>query len=192
MCYHTKQTKSLEEVEKRFDAKVVQPELFTTSTDFNAFAYPFTPVITNEDNSLIQLLQWGLIPHWATFDWNRNFTLNARFETLDEKKSFKSITQNRCLIIVDGYYEWQHVAKKKIKYDIGFNNQLFALGGLYDINNGKKTYTIVTTEARGIMREIHNTKLRMPISLKTNEQMQHWLDGYDELGSDQFTTQKVS
>jgi putative SOS response-associated peptidase YedK len=144
---------------------------------FKGFDYPRTPVITKDDPELIQLYQWGLIPHWAGPDWNRNYTLNARVETLDQKRSFSDITGNRCLVILDGFYEWQHVERKKIKYEIGYQGDLFALGGLYDHNDSGSTYTIVTTEAQGIMREVHNTQLRMPYALKDRERMDAWLAG---------------
>ncbi len=150
---------------------------FAPAEVFKAFDYPRTPVITKDDPELIQLFQWGLVPNWAGPDWNRNYTLNARIETLDQKKSFSGIIENRCLVVIDGFYEWQHINGKKIKYEIGFNDELFALGGLYDHSDSGNTYTVVTTEARGVMREIHNTKLRMPFAIKSRESMDAWLAG---------------
>ena len=81
------------------------------------------------------------------------------------------------MIIVNGFYEWQHINNSKIKYEIGFQDSLFALAGLYDQNENAKTYTIVTTEAKGIMRKIHNTKLRMPFALQSKNEMDSWLNG---------------
>ena len=37
------------------------------------------------------------------------------------------------------------------------------------------SYSIVTTEAKGIMREIHNSKMRMPLVIENN-QMDDWLE----------------
>ena len=175
MCYQTKITKKKEEMHRQFDAKIPGLDEFDPSEVIKAFDFPKTPVITDEDEHLIQLYQWGLIPYWADASWDRTYTLNARIETLTEKPSFKKITNNRCLILVNGFYEWQHVGTSKIKYEIGFNNELFALAGLYDHWSDTKTYTIVTTGAQGIMKEIHNTKLRMPVALYTQEEMQSWL-----------------
>lgn len=189
MCYHTEQTKEAEAVEKKFKATIKERDLFTSSNHYNGFAYPKTPVITNENPQQIQMIQWGLVPHWAKPDWNRNFTLNAKLETLSEKPSFRNIIQNRCLIIVDGFFEWQHIGKQKNKFEIGFQGELFALGGLYDTNNGEPTYTIVTTAAQGIMREIHNTKMRMPIALKDENAMKQWLEGEEEVYSWDFSTE---
>ena len=177
MCYQTKITKKREEIQRHFDAKITGLDEFDPAEVIKAFDYPKTPVITNEDTHAIQMYQWGLIPFWADHSWNRNYTLNARIETLDSKPSFKSIMNNRCLVIVNGFYEWQHINSSKIKYEIGFNNELFALAGLYDHYDNTKTYTIVTTEAQGKMREIHNTKLRMPFALYSEKEMSAWLQG---------------
>ncbi len=177
MCYQTKITKQKQELERSFQAKITGLDDFVPGPVFKAFDFPKTPVITKDDPELIQLYQWGLIPNWAGSDWNRNYTLNARIETLDQKRSFKNVIENRCLVIVNGFYEWQHIDKNKIKYEIGFNDELFALGGLYDHCETGSTYTIVTTEAKGVMREIHNTKLRMPFAMKGKESMDAWLSG---------------
>ena len=80
-------------------------------------------------------------------------------------------------MIVNGFYEWQHIERNKIKYEIGFDDNLFALAGLYEHSESGSTYTIVTTEAEGVMREIHNTKLRMPFALKNRKNMDAWLSG---------------
>lgn len=188
MCYQTKITKKKEEIQRQFDAQISGLDEFDPSEVIKAFDFPKTPVITDEDPKLIQLYQWGLIPYWADENWNRQYTLNARIETLEEKPSFKNITNNRCLIIVNGFYEWQHINGSKIKYDIGFNNELFALAGLYDHWADTKTYTVVTTEAQGVMREIHNTKLRMPFALYDQDEMHAWLNGNDVKPRYDFTT----
>lgn len=188
MCYQTKITKKKEEMQRQFDAKITGLDEFDPSEVIKAFDFPKTPVITDEDPHLIQGYQWGLIPYWSDASWNRNYTLNARIETLDEKPSFKNITNNRCLILVNGFYEWQHISGSKIKYEIGFNNELFALAGLYDHWADTKTYTVVTTVAQGVMKVIHNTKLRMPVALYTQEEMSSWLQGKDVLPRFDFTT----
>lgn len=175
MCFHSKQSKKAQQVEHKFKAKVKDIESLESSNHFNGFTFPKTPIITNEDASEIQLVNWGLLPYWAQANFDKKNTLNARSETLHEKKSFKNILNNRCLIIVDGFYEWQHQGSKCLRYEIGNNNELFALAGLFDINNGNKSYTILTKEAEGIMRTIHNSKLRMPIALFNESEMNSWL-----------------
>ena len=191
MCFHTKQSKDAQTLEKRFKATFKETELFQSNVIYNGFAFPKTPVITNINSDLIQQFNWGLFPSWANDGFNKSYTLNAKLETLQEKPSFKNILNNRCLIIVDGFYEWQHIGKSKHKFEIGFDQQLFTLAGLYEQRNDYHSYTIITTEAQGIMREIHNSKLRMPIAFKEDEQMYKWLNKGEIDNSYDFTTHKV-
>jgi putative SOS response-associated peptidase YedK len=185
MCFHSKQTKDAVTAEKRFNAVVESLVDFQPTEHFNGFAYPQTPVITGVNRHLIQHFRWGLIPEWATDDTIRQFTLNAKIETLNEKPSFRNSVNKRCLVIADGFYEWQWLdskGKRKQKYEITLPGKgLFAFAGIWSewqsTQTGElmKSYSIVTTEASGLMREIHNSKKRMPVIL-TPENEQEWLD----------------
>src|ERR1019366_165879 len=115
MCFHSKQTKSAVEVSNRFKAKIEKPELFNPNATYNGFAYPHTPVIVNTDTGLIKEFYWGLIPSWSKDEGIRAYTLNARIETIKKKQSFKGVIQNRCLVISDGFYEWQWLDAKGTK-----------------------------------------------------------------------------
>src|SRR5437016_4945387 len=54
------------------------------------------------------LLKWGLIPSWAKDPGIGNRMINARAETAMEKPAFRGpLAHSRCLILADGYYEWQ-------------------------------------------------------------------------------------
>lgn len=182
MCFFQKLDKKPQQIEQKFNAQFKFFQEYQPKTIINGFDFPQTPVIKNTDIFTIEMLGWGLIPHWANTEWNKAFTLNARRETLHDKPAFKNVAQNRCLVLTNGFYEWQHQGKHKTKFEIGFDDKLFAFGGIYD----NHTYSIVTTEARGIMREIHNTKLRMPIALKTEEETMAWLEGEELDGREDF------
>ena len=136
MCFFSQISKDAVEVQHRFNAKFENGTSFKPMA-YNAFQFPKTPVITDKNRELIQMFQWGLIPHWAKNDEIKKNTLNARVETIHEKPSFKYALQNRCLIIADGFFEWQWLdpkGKHKQKYIINFpDNQLFAFAGLYKI-----------------------------------------------------------
>ncbi len=184
MCYNTKLIRKAAEIEIRFDAVFDDLNLYRSSDQINAFEFPKTPVITNLKQEIIEHFHWGLIPKWAKDENIRKYTVNARIETIGQKPSFKDNVNNRCLIIADGFYEWQWLdvkGRKKQKFEIGLpNNDLFVFAGLWsewiDNLSGelKKTYTIITTEAKGIMEKIHNTKKRMPIILSKNNE-KDWL-----------------
>lgn len=183
MCFSTKLSKTAQELKNRFKVKFDQESDYEGS-NFNAFVYPKTPIINNAETETIQLYNWGLIPAWSKDDAIRQYTLNARIETLNEKASFRSHTKQRCLIIADAFYEWQWLdskGKKKQKYMIKKSNtDIFTFAGLWndwvDKNSGEivKTYTIITRDANPLMSEIHNSKKRMPLILNQEDELE-WL-----------------
>lgn len=185
MCFHSKQSKEATEVENRFNAKIDNIAIFKPQENINGFDYPLTPIIIDENPKIITHYNWGLIPSWSKDDEIKKFTLNARIETVDEKPSFRNSVNKRCLVIANGFYEWQWLdskGKNKNKFEIGIgNDNLFSFAGLYsewiDTITGEiiNTYTIVTTEANPLMAEIHNIKKRMPIILKQKDEVK-WLE----------------
>lgn len=190
MCFHSKQSKDAQTLEKRFSAKLkegVSPES-VVSAHYHGFDYPKTPIITNKEEATIQLFNWGLIPSWSKDDSIKQYTLNARIETLDEKPSFRHHQSHRCLVLADGFYEWKWLdpkGKKKQKHEVFIkDHEPFAFAGIWsewvDKSTGEliNTYSIVTTEAQRIMREVHNSKMRMPVVLQP-EQESSWLSGSD-------------
>ena len=188
MCYNFTQKEDRDKVEARFTArqKRKMEKDKKRETVFNGFTHPLTPVIINTNPTEIDEYTWGLLPSWTQdLEFKKN-TLNAKIETLNEKPSFKSYLNQRCLIIADSFTEWQWLdgkGKQKQQYEIGLNSgNIFAFAGLYNIWKDKQsgeiinTYTIITTEANPLMAEIHNTKKRMPIIL-TPENERDWLLG---------------
>lgn len=186
MCFYSKLTKKAVELENRFKATFEQGALFNPSQVIQGFSFPQTPVITNIHPHTIQLFNWGLIPTWAKDRSIQKSTLNARIETLTEKPAFRQSALKRCLVPADGFYEWQWLdpsGKHKQKYLLHKDgDNLFAFGGIYaewtDPNTGEvlHTYSLVTTEALGIMETVHNSKHRMPVILTPGEE-QDWLQG---------------
>lgn len=185
MCFFSKISKTAQEIENRFNAKFENYQDFKPSF-YNGFQFPYTPVITNIEQDKIKLFQWGLIPSWAKDDSIKKFTLNAKIETLNEKPSFKNSLNKRCLVISDGFFEWQWLdekGKQKQRYLLTLpNKELFAFAGLWsewtNKQNGEKiySYTIITTEANELMSKIHNSKKRMPVILDFNHE-KNWLNG---------------
>ncbi len=183
MCFFMQQSKKAQDLEHRFKATFKNNSNYKPGI-YNGFQFPLTPVITNQQTTVIECIQWGLIPHWAKDASIQKYTLNARVETIHEKPSFKNITQQRCLIIADAFFEWQWLdphGKKKQKYKLSLpQNELFCFAGLYSTwmnptnSEQKNTYTILTTVANNLMATIHNSKKRMPIIL-AHESEQNWL-----------------
>ena len=186
MCFYSAVSTEAAKIEHRFKAKFKHLNEFKPANLLNGFAHPKTPVITHRNNQEIELFEWGLLPAWAKDRSLQKNSLNARIETLHEKPMFRQVLQNRCLVIATGFYEWQWLdekGKNKQRYFLRLPDQeIYAFAGLWnewvDQNTGEivGTYTIITTEAQGIMREIHNSKMRMPFTLLPKQE-QTWLQG---------------
>ena len=177
MCFHFKQTK------KEDSFKLYSLEGIPLTGIYNGFVHPMVSGITEDNPNNISNLSWGLIPEWSKTEEIKKYTLNARYETLKEKPSFKNA--KRCVIFADGFYEWKWLdskGNKKQKYLLEYpDSELFGFAGLYDQWVNKETREIITScslvtaSAQGIMKEIHNSKLRMPITLKM-DLLSNWLN----------------
>ena len=184
MCYYISNNLTKKEIKDSFGVEYIAPD-FKGSGFINGFAHPKTPIVIDENPDVAILGDWGLIPFWSKDRKVQKMTLNARIETLTEKPSFKNSVSNRCLILVNGFYEWKWLdskGKNKEKYFIQLDNgnEPFALGGIYNIWTDKDTnetltsFSIVTSNANELMAEIHNTKDRMPLVL-SKEAEEAWL-----------------
>ncbi len=123
-------------------------------------------------------LRWGLVPSWAKDEKIGARLINARAETLAEKPSFRTAYRyRRCLVLADGFYEWQlHQGQKQPFYFHLPNQPLFAFAGLWEQwqGNGEavESCTIVTTSASDEVRPIHD---RMPLILEP-DRYDEWLN----------------
>jgi putative SOS response-associated peptidase YedK len=134
-------------------------------------------VIAEDEKRKLQMLRWGLIPSWADDPGIGNRMINARAETVSQKPSFRNaFKQRRCLILTDGFYEWQRGQGGKQPYYIHMKDgSPFAFAGLWESwRNGEeiRSCTIITTDANELVGEIHN---RMPVILPP-EDYELWLD----------------
>jgi putative SOS response-associated peptidase YedK len=192
MCFTIEIHLSRKAIEERFkvDSSVLYD--FDFNYFYRAFNNPLIPVVSQDDPSRVQLMQWGLIPAWSRdreeAERIRKGTYNARSETLHEKPSFKeSLSRGRCLIIAGGFFEWQLVNQVKIPWYITLKSKApFAFAGLCDYwrdpENGEiwKSCSIITTRANPLMEEIHNTKKRMPVILNQDRESE-WISGEPSL-----------
>jgi putative SOS response-associated peptidase YedK len=118
----------------------------------------------------LDMLRWGLIPHWAKDKKIGYKMINARAETLAEKPSFRAaFKKKRCLIAAGGFYEWQHKGGAKDPYYIQLKNEsIFSFAGLWESWRGPageaiESCTIITTSANALVKQIHD---RMPVIIK--------------------------
>jgi putative SOS response-associated peptidase YedK len=142
-------------------------------------------VVEDQEGRRIELLRWGLVPRWAK-DLKVGYKMiNARAETLDERPAYRGLvrhSRHRCLILADGYYEWQKPEdpsqpRRPLHFTVE-DGAPFCFAGLWTRWSGPDgglvpSCTIVTCQANELTRPIHE---RMPVLLADLEACETWLD----------------
>lgn len=182
---------------------------------FNVAPTDVTPVLVSavhfDDSAdsadrLLVPMMWGMVPRWHKGDYRKHglTTNNCRLEGLAISKLYGPplAAGQRCVILCEGFYEWQTVKQMKASdrpafyvhmpqggkvkvedkttwnADDGEQLQLLRMAGLFDVwedEHGDKlySYTVITFETVGKFAEIHH---RSPAILETDEQVSDWLD----------------
>jgi putative SOS response-associated peptidase YedK len=134
----------------------------------------------SEDITL-DMIRWGLLPSWAKDRKMAWKMINARAETVTTATAFKkAFEKRRCLLPLDGFFEWKKVGKEKRPYMIAMaDGEAFTLAGLWenwkDPESGEwvRTFTIITTDANELVAQLHD---RMPVVIAP-EDRERWLKG---------------
>ena len=138
------------------------------------------PAVRNDGRRRLEQLHWGLVPSWAKDRAIGNRLINARAETLAEKPSFRAaFKRRRCLILADGFYEWQKIPGERRKQPVHVrlkSGQPFAFAGLWESwrpsdDEGLLSCTIITTAPNSLLEPIHD---RMPVILRPAD-YERWL-----------------
>jgi len=152
--------------------------MFDWSPSYNIAPSQITPVLIFDESRRILPMQWGLIPFWAKDKKIGYKMINARAETLTEKRSYKNLLKRRrCIAITDGYFEWQKKnGSKEPFYIYRKNNEFLSMAALWDqwkSGDGQllNTYTVVTTKPQANISHIHD---RMP-AIIPRENLDIWL-----------------
>lgn len=115
----------------------------------------------------LAMLRWGLIPRWAKDETIGSRLINARADTVAAKPSFRhAFKKRRCLVVADGFYEWQEVDGSKQPWRITLaSDEPFGFAGLWELWKSPEgqvieSTTIITTDANKALHPIHH---RMPV-----------------------------
>ena len=133
---------------------------------------------SGESDRELAWLRWGLIPSWAKDPSVGNRMINARAETAAEKPSYRvAFRRRRCLVVADGFYEWQRTGGRKQPYFIRMrDDRPFGFAGLWESWEGPEegpveSCTLLTTGPNALVAPIHN---RMPVILSDRD-YDRWL-----------------
>lgn len=127
-----------------------------------------------------EILRWGLVPSWAERQDIGLKMINARAETVAERPAFRrAFERYRCLILADGFYEWQRApGRRKQPFRITLPDEpAFAFAGLWSIWHAPdggtlRSCTILTVAANATVEPLHD---RMPVILPPGSETV-WLD----------------
>ncbi len=141
-------------------------------------------VIERDDRRVLDTARWGLVPFWAKDPRIGARMINARAETIGEKPAFKrAFARKRCILPVDGFYEWKVVPGQKRKQPVYIHRvdgDRFAFAGLWELWRDPNdpdaaplvSCTIITGPANERIAPVHD---RMPVILPP-EAWDRWLD----------------
>ena len=180
MCGRFVQFSSLRTLETHFPIDSIAGDVIAS---YNVAPTQEVLAIIHQNGCRLEKLRWGLVPSWSKDLSGASRLINARAETAAQKPSFRTaFKRRRCLIMADGFYEWQ--GKKGSKQPYFFTlpaSRPFAFGGLWETWKSNdaadddpvyKSCTILTTAASESVREVHH---RMPVILQP-EAYDDWLD----------------
>jgi putative SOS response-associated peptidase YedK len=139
------------------------------------------PVVLRDSSGSrrFRLMRWGLLPPFVKDPKSFPTLINARFEEVLKKPSFRNaVRRRRCLIPADGFYEWTGPKGKRRPFHLHAREpRLIAFAGLYetwqDPEGGElDTVVILTCAANRTVSALHD---RMPVVLLP-DQYEDWLD----------------
>lgn len=179
MCGRFVQVEKPEFYAEHFGAEFVRTE--TLKQRYNVA--PTTQVYAiaeHEDARVLTSFRWGLIPSWAKDRKVGARTINARSETVADKPMFRSsFAKRRCLIPIDGFYEWERKTKGKLPHYIyATDGKPLPVAGLWSSWHDPQaderllTCTILTIAPNPLLAKIHD---RMPVILPP-DLWDAWLD----------------
>jgi putative SOS response-associated peptidase YedK len=187
MCGRFVATTAPQQLALLFDAVLDDPFADRFVPNYNVAPTTQILSITSEDDRrVLRRAHWGLLPSWSKDRSRAASMINARSETLTEKPSFRPLLKaHRCVVPVDGYYEWQTVGvgsstkvPKQPYFIRSSDNQPLALAALWTIwrdpyrdGTSVRSCAIVTTSPNERLATIHD---RMPCILDGDE-ISEWL-----------------
>jgi putative SOS response-associated peptidase YedK len=127
----------------------------------------------------LDLIKWGLIPHWCKDAKGGRKPINAKAETVHQLPSFRdAFRRRRAILPIDGFFEWRAIGSGKQPYAIAMaNGSPFGLAAIWenwkDPTTGEwvRTFAVITVPANELVSQIHD---RMPAILRP-EDYSRWL-----------------
>lgn len=140
---------------------------------YNAAPTMMLPVIGMQEPGRVQYFSWGISKRWTTSAHVPTLLINARAESVFEKRTFKDwVFHNRCIVPADGFYEWTGNGKERQPWRFSLlDDGVFAFAGLFapisaTIDDDRMAFCIITTQANSLIAPFHD---RMPVMLRKDQ-----------------------
>lgn len=183
MCGRTSLFAPVEVIEARFDVSVDG----SLPPRYNVPPRSWLATVTDASPERLSRLEWGLVPPWSDAPEAGPRPINARREGLTESAPFREAYRSRrCLVVVDGYYEWQETSQGKRPFRFERRDrEPFAMAGLWerwsDDGTSLETVAVVTAEATDAVSDVHD---RMPVILDREAEGRWLANAPDDPASD--------
>lgn len=168
MCGRFTMSAETDELISEFVARGGRPQDWTPS--YNVAPTEIAPIVRDRviDGEIVREIDgasWGLKPAWSKPGGPA--PINARLESVATNGLFRNaFAQRRCIVPMNGYYEWEATPTGKQPHFIHAPESLLAAAGLYELKKVNDewalSFTIITREAADASGEVHD---RMPVFL---------------------------
>jgi putative SOS response-associated peptidase YedK len=156
------------------------------AANYNVAPSTLIDVLYCSDRSLqLDAFQWGFVNSMSTKESGSALLINARSETAHVKPTFRSlVAQQRCLIPMDGFYEWQRNGPKPVPYFVSRSdgNRMW-VGGLYRQRisqtqqpAGQKSVAEVVLLTKNSLPDLSHIHDRSPVHLQLSDGISWLLD----------------
>ena len=155
---------------------------------YNVAPTDAVPAVVRHDGQLVlSTMRWGLVPFWADDAKIGARMINARAESVADKRAFaESFAQRRCLLPADGFYEWEKVGGRRLPWFVHrTDGDPMTFAGIWsswrdpaDRDRRMITCSVITTTANSTLEAVHD---RMPVVLE-RDVWDAWLDPDADVG----------
>lgn len=149
----------IEEVNRKHNFAVKKGDIYPSNL---APIYAPTP---DQNGKTLEVMKWGY-----EVSFRKGPLINARSETILEKKTFKKdFLERRCIVPASGFYEWD---KDKNKYIFqAEDDEALYIGGVFRQHENASEYVILTKAPVEPVVAIHD---RMPVIIP-HSKAEEWL-----------------
>jgi putative SOS response-associated peptidase YedK len=196
MCYNTKLTRKVENLEKWLGVRLYPKqegsrEVFDKPVYHNSgFLHPNQLIIPLEAADYLITAKWGIAhetvkPKYLKDYYKEQYKVGQGLNAQSEKafgfyyqRYNRAILYRRCIIPVDGFYESHRLPNKvSVPFHVKRKDEgILSLAGIYSVlEGGLCTFTILTKKASALFEELHNSKKRQPLILD-DETIKTWLN----------------